>query len=81
MQLECMTVDLPKLLRDKDMSRSGLALKLKINKATVTRWAQRGVPPERVDEVAAATGIPAEALRPDLAAMFAPSKQAGEQAA
>jgi hypothetical protein len=36
---------------------------------------------ERVDEVAAATGIPAEALRPDLAAMFAPSKQAGEQAA
>lgn len=41
-----------------------------VNKATVTRWAQKRVPEDRVLEVESVTGIPRHELRPDLAAVF-----------
>lgn len=69
MQLRDMT-DLVSLLRAKQMNRSDLARALNVNKATVTRWAQGEIPPERLAEVSEATGIPARELRPDLAEAF-----------
>jgi DNA-binding transcriptional regulator YdaS (Cro superfamily) len=53
-------------LKDSGIRLVDLAAKLKVNKATVTRWHQKKVPAERVLEVARVTGIPKEKLRPDL---------------
>lgn len=39
---------------------------LGVDKATVTRWAQKRIPAERVVEVERLTGIPRHELRPDL---------------
>jgi DNA-binding transcriptional regulator YdaS (Cro superfamily) len=47
-----------------------VAARLGVAHSTVLRWAERGVPPHRVADVARVTGIPAAELRPDLAAAF-----------
>lgn len=39
---------------------------LGVDKATVTRWAQKRIPAERVVDVERLTGIPRHELRPDL---------------
>ena len=62
--------DLKALLRDRDMKLVDLARLVEVDKATITRWALKEIPTDRVDEVARKTGIPAAALRPDLAALF-----------
>lgn len=51
--------------------RSALAARLKISPSAISMWDQ--VPTDRVSAVAGFTGIPAEELRPDLAALFAPT--------
>ncbi len=53
-----------------------LAAQLGIARRTLFLWKANGVPAERLDDVSRATGIPASALRPDLARMFAPSPEA-----
>jgi DNA-binding transcriptional regulator YdaS (Cro superfamily) len=60
-------------LEARNIPPTQLAKLLGVNKSTITRWSQSKVPAERVREVAALTGIPASALRPDL---FAPSAEA-----
>jgi transcriptional regulator with XRE-family HTH domain len=60
-----MQVNLPALLKSRGLSLSGLARELDVNKATVTRWAQKAVPLTRVFQVEKQTGIPREQLRPD----------------
>ncbi len=52
---------------------SKLAAAIKVSPSAISMWEQ--VPADRVGEVAAATGIPPEELRPDLAALFAPTQQ------
>jgi DNA-binding transcriptional regulator YdaS (Cro superfamily) len=49
---------------------SALARSLGVSPSTVTRWAASQVPAARVADVARATGIAAEQLRPDLAEAF-----------
>jgi transcriptional regulator with XRE-family HTH domain len=57
--------NLTALLKDKGLRAADLARKLKINKATVTRWKNGSVPLTRVFEVERETGISREELRPD----------------
>ena len=52
---------------------SRLAAIIKVSPSAISMWEQ--VPAERVADVAAATGIPPEDLRPDLAALFSTSQQ------
>jgi DNA-binding transcriptional regulator YdaS (Cro superfamily) len=47
-----------------------LAALIGIKRRTLFLWKQRGVPAERVQDVARVTGIPAATLRPDLARAF-----------
>jgi DNA-binding transcriptional regulator YdaS (Cro superfamily) len=54
------------LLAERGMRPSDLARALGLNKSTVSRWDAIRVPAERVLEVEKATGIPRQALRPDL---------------
>ncbi len=72
--------DLSALLNARQLKLADLARALKVDKATVTRWSQRGVPAERVAEVSKATGIAACDLRPDLAKTFARPDIFGAQA-
>jgi DNA-binding transcriptional regulator YdaS (Cro superfamily) len=37
-----------------------------VHKTTVSRWERKKVPPERVIEIEARTGVPRQSLRPDL---------------
>lgn len=64
---------LPTLLRSRGLRLIDVAKAMGVDKATVTRWAQKQVPSDRVAEVSHFTGIPPEELRPDLAALFAPT--------
>lgn len=59
--------DLDQLLIEKGLNRSDLIKRCDVNKSTVSRWAERGVPLQRVPVVERATGIPRERLRPDFA--------------
>lgn len=59
-------IDLTKLLKDHGTTLAGLASSVKVNKSTVTRWAQNRVPAERVLDVEKATGIDRHKLRPDI---------------
>lgn len=69
---------LPILLRDRGLRLVDLARRLKVDKATITRWAQKEVPADRVADVVRVTGIPAEKIRPDMAKVFAaPEPQKG----
>lgn len=63
-------IDFQQMVRARGMKLIDVARGVGVNKATVTRWAQRGVPYERVVEVERVTGIPRHELRPDLAAVF-----------
>lgn len=65
-----MQVELQKLLRARGITLSEVAQRVGVDKATVTRWAQKRIPEERVLEVERVTGIPRHELRPDLAAVF-----------
>lgn len=59
------------LLKRQGMRPIDLARALSVDKATVSRWSQKGVPAERIADVARATGISATEIRPDLASVFA----------
>jgi DNA-binding transcriptional regulator YdaS (Cro superfamily) len=61
-----MAIDLHALLRERGIRPAHLAVRLDVNKATITRWAQKRIPAERVLDVERATGIGREVLRPDL---------------
>ena len=60
-----MDVSLIDLLQAKGLRLADLARKCDVNKATVTRWAQRSVPLTRVYQVEEETGISRHKLRPD----------------
>lgn len=54
------------LLAARGLRLIDLASRVDVDKATVTRWAQKRIPAERVLGIEAATGIPRSELRPDL---------------
>lgn len=54
------------MLRSKGLKLVDLAREIKVDKATVTRWAKKRIPAERVLDVERLTGISKEELRPDL---------------
>ena len=60
-----MNATLTDLLKDKGLRLADLARMTQVNKATVTRWAQRSVPLTRVYQVEEKTGISRHQLRPD----------------
>jgi transcriptional regulator with XRE-family HTH domain len=60
-----MQVSLPDLLKAKGLRLADLARECEVNKATVTRWAQRSIPLTRVYQVEEKTGISRHQLRPD----------------
>lgn len=57
---------LPELLRLRDMKLIDLAREAGVDKSTVTRWAQKRVPAERIADVERITGISRHELRPDI---------------
>lgn len=59
-------LDLRALLAKRGLLLTDVAATLGVNKSTVTRWAQRGVPASRILEVERATGVRRKLLRPDL---------------
>lgn len=58
--------DLRTLLKSKGLNLGKLAEAVGVDKATVTRWAQKRIPAERVVNIEKATGIDRQELRPDL---------------
>lgn len=62
--------DLAALLAARGLRSIDLARLMGVDKSTVSRWAEDGVPVHRVLDVERATGIPRDKLRPDLAKMF-----------
>lgn len=62
--------NLATLLANRNLRLIDLARKLKVNKGTVTRWAQRQVPFEQLEAIERETGIAPCDLRPDLANVF-----------
>lgn len=60
-----MTISLYALLAERGIRPVELARKLDVEKSTVTRWDERGVPLTRVFQVEKETGISREKLRPD----------------
>ncbi|MCX5495403.1 YdaS family helix-turn-helix protein [Kaistia dalseonensis] len=59
-------INLASLLAPRGLRLIDVARAVSVNKATVTRWAQKHVPAERVLEVERITGISRHDLRPDL---------------
>ena len=57
-------------LKQKGVSALALGRALNVSHTTVLRWAETGVPAHRLADLARITGLPAAALRPDLAATF-----------
>lgn len=53
------------LLAEKGIRPAALARALSVDKSTVTRWDERGIPLVRVFQVEKETGIPRGKLRPD----------------
>jgi transcriptional regulator with XRE-family HTH domain len=53
------------LLAEHGLRPADLARKCGVEKSTVTRWAERGIPLVRVFQIERETGIPREKLRPD----------------
>jgi len=68
--------NLKNLLQKRDLKLVDLARRLGVDKATVSRWALKGVPADRIEDVSGASGIPAHELRPDLAQIFSPTPEA-----
>jgi DNA-binding transcriptional regulator YdaS (Cro superfamily) len=60
-----MSKQLTVLLAEKGLRHADLARKLSVDKSTVTRWVERGVPLVRVFQIERETGIPREKIRPD----------------
>lgn len=54
------------LLKEKGLRLADLAALTGVNKSTVTRWAQRKTPAERVLEIERVTGVSRHELRPDI---------------
>lgn len=63
---QMMTIDLKELLKTKNMRLIDLSRVVSVDKATVTRWAKKRVPAERVLEIESLTGISRHVLRPDI---------------
>jgi YdaS antitoxin of YdaST toxin-antitoxin system len=63
-------VDLPSLLSGRGLKPVDLARLLGVDKSTVSRWSEDGVPYHRILDVERVTGISRADLRPDLAKMF-----------
>ena len=61
-----MDIRLNEVLGRRGLRFADLARALNVDKATVTRWGQNGIPAERVPEIEQATGISRHELRPDL---------------
>ena len=57
--------DLDQLLTEKGFNRAHLIEACGVDKSTVSRWVDRGIPLSRVFQVESATGISREKLRPD----------------
>jgi len=53
------------LLAEKGLRHADLARICSVDKSTVTRWVERGVPLVRVFQIEKKTGIPREKIRPD----------------
>lgn len=60
------TNPLKALVKARGLKLIDLSRGLGVDKATVTRWAQKRIPAERVVEIERVTGIPRHDLRPDL---------------
>ena len=58
--------NLVELLRSRDIKLIDVAKAANVDKATVSRWARRRIPAERVVDVERITGIPRHELRPDI---------------
>ena len=71
-----MMIDLKHLLYSRQITLSEFAKRAGVNKSTVTRWAQTGVPAENVVDLEARTGVPRFELRPDLFTLAKPAKAA-----
>lgn len=69
------------LLRNRGLRLIDVARRVGVDKATVTRWARKEIPVDRIEEVSRATGIPVTDLRPDLAVVFAPAPSKTGEAA
>lgn len=54
------------LVKARGLKLIDLSRGLGVDKSTVTRWARKRVPAERVVDLERVTGIPRHALRPDL---------------
>ena len=57
-------------LQDIGLNADDAAKQLKVDRTTLFRWAKKGVPLGRLDDVHNLTGIPLTELRPDLAQKF-----------
>ncbi len=62
--------NLAALLKDRGLRLIDVARALRVDKSLPTRWAQNGIPHDRVLDVERVTGIPRQVLRPDLAKIF-----------
>lgn len=67
------------LLRERGLRLIDLARSVGVDKATATRWAQKRIPAERVQDIERITGISRHDLRPDIYGP-APQPQQGEVA-
>lgn len=54
------------LLRERGLRLIDLARSVGVDKATATRWAQKRIPAERVQDIERITGISRHDLRPDI---------------
>jgi len=59
-------IDLHKMISKRGHTFSQVAEKMGVARSQLTRWSQRKVPAERVQELSSITGIPAKDLRPDI---------------
>lgn len=64
------------LLSNRGKRLAALSRDLRVNKGTVSRWNEKGVPHNRLQAVENATGISACDLRPDLAHLFVKTRSA-----
>lgn len=58
--------DLQAAIKERGLRLTQVADAIGVDKSVVTRWCQRAVPLNRVAQLAAVTGIPPEAIRPEL---------------
>lgn len=58
--------DLKALMKARGLKLIDVSRRLGVDKATVSRWAQKRIPAERVIDVERLTGVSRNELRPDL---------------